>query len=73
MFISYICDGNSSAQLIKFYFMEIRLYKSFEDLQKGKQFYCVRVETPDAFDYNVTKSVFTTIYGANIIFVVIAL
>lgn len=53
--------------------MEICLYRSFEDLQKGKKFYCVRVETPDAFDYNATKNVFTTIYGANIIFVVIAL
>lgn len=53
--------------------MEIRLYRSFEDLQKGKQFYCARVETPDTFDYNATKNVFTTIYGVNIIFVVIAL
>ena len=53
--------------------MEIRLYRSFEDLQKGKHFYCVRVESPDVFDYNASRSVFTTIYGANIIFVVIAL
>lgn len=53
--------------------MEIRLYRTHEDLQNGKHFYCVRVDTPDAFDYNATKSVFNTIYGFNIIFVVIAI
>ena len=53
--------------------MEIRLYRKLEDLQTGKHFYCSRVECPDTFDYVSTRNVFYTIYGTDIIFVVITM
>lgn len=52
--------------------MEIRVYRSLEDMTKGKHFLCVRVEDPDAFEFDKTLSVFRTLYGSNIVFVVIA-
>lgn len=53
--------------------MEVRIYRSVEDMSKGKHFYCVRVDNPDTFDYYKTRSVFQTIYGVNIVYVVISL
>ena len=52
--------------------MEIRLYRSIEDMSKGKHFVCVRVENPDCFEFDKTLSVFRTLYGTSIVFVVIA-
>ena len=52
--------------------MEVRCYRSQDDLIKGKQFFCVRVECPDAFEFDKTLDVFKTLYGSNIVFVVIA-
>ena len=53
--------------------MEIRCYRSHDDLRNGKHFFCARVSTPDAFDYNAVKQVFQCIYGIDIVFVVIAI
>lgn len=52
--------------------MEIRLYRSIEHMSQGKHFLCVRVENPDTFEYDKTLSVFRTLYGSNLVFVVIA-
>ena len=52
--------------------MEIRLFRSFKDFSKNDSFLVVRVENPDAFEFDKTLSVFRTLYGSNIVFVVIA-
>lgn len=52
--------------------MEIRLYKSLELMSQGKHFLCVRVENPHTFEFDKTLSVFRTLYGSSIVFVVIA-
>lgn len=52
--------------------MEIRIYRSHDDMTKGKHFLCVRVENPDCFEFDKTLSVFRCLYGTNIVFVVIA-
>lgn len=52
--------------------MEIRLYRSHDLLIQGKHFLCVRVENPDAFEFDKTLNVFRTLYGSDIVFVVIA-
>ena len=52
--------------------MEIRLYRSIDLMAQGKRFLCVRVENPDIFEFDKTLSVFRTLYGTNIVFVVIA-
>ena len=53
-------------------FMEIRLFRSLEEMSKGKHFLCVCVENPDCFEFDKTLSVFRTLYGTNIVVVVIA-
>lgn len=52
--------------------MEIRLYRSIEQMSKGNHFLCVRVESPETFEFDKTLSVFRTLYGFQIVFVVIA-
>lgn len=52
--------------------MEIRLYRSIDLMAQGKHFLCVRVESPDTFEFDKTLSVFRTLYGSQIVFVVIA-
>ena len=52
--------------------MEIRCYRSLELMSKGNHFLCIRVECPDAFEYDKTLEVMRTLYGSNIVFVVIA-
>ena len=52
--------------------MEIRCYRSIELMSQGKHFLCIRVECPDAFQYDKTLEVMRTLYGTNIVFVVIA-
>ena len=69
----YICIGNSSTQLIIFLFMEIRIYRSQDQLRDGKHFYCARIANPDAFDFNRSREMFQCIYGTDIVFVVISL
>lgn len=52
--------------------MEIRLYRSIDLMAQGIHFLCVRVESPDTFEFDKTLNVFRTLYGSNIVFVVIA-
>ena len=68
IFASAIVPNNELTLL----FMEIRLFRSLEDMSKGKHFLCVRVENPDCFEFDKTLSVFRTLYGTNIVVVVIA-
>lgn len=51
--------------------MEIRLYRSLENMSQGKHFLCVRVENPDTFEYDKTLSVFRTLYGTGIVFLLL--
>ena len=53
--------------------MEIRLYRSHDLMREGKHFLCVRVSNPDNFEFDKTLSVFRSLYGTDIVFVVIAL
>lgn len=45
--------------------MEIKIYGSFELRNIGKPMYCVRVATPDTFDYQKTIEVLKCLYGAD--------
>ena len=51
--------------------MEIRLYRSLQKFAENSSFLTVRVECPDLFEYSKTLDVFKTLYGSNIVFVVI--
>ena len=52
--------------------MEIRIYRSLEQFTNGKPIYCARVECPDTFLYSDTVDVFRTIYGPQVVIVVIS-
>ena len=53
--------------VLRFFDMEICIYRNFDDRAKGKRLFCSRVECMDTFDFNSAVSVFKSIYGACLI------
>ena len=43
-------------------FMEIKVYKDFKDIDRGKQIFCARIECPDTFSFEKAVSVFKSIF-----------
>ncbi len=43
-------------------FMEIKVYKEFKDIERGKTIFCARIECPDAFSFDKAVQVFKSIF-----------
>lgn len=41
--------------------MEIKVYKSFQDLEKNKYFFCSKIECPDTFSFDGAVKMFKSI------------
>ena len=60
----YFCCGNCSTQLIKFKFMEVKVYAKLGD---SRPLFCSRVAVPDALDLRGFVSNLRCLYGSDCI------